>query len=237
MHCASSVVALESYARTVMQVEHAIKRAPLADRKRKRTDGPVDAAPAEPAQHAQVSPPAATVQKSATAFQPPKKPRTASIDRAAAQSTRTGTDKHRLACTVALGNLSSATKDAAIMAARAAGKVHTVQREGQRRKRSSCFDPHRTRAGLLLRRLSALLILRPLPGSMWQSLGMMDVLATLFSANTTRCESTPACCRDCELHAVHELLSMPSRMLSIAICVMTGQERYGGRGAAAWVAT
>ena len=192
-----------------MQVEHAIKRAPLADRKRKRTDGPVEVAPAEPAQHAQVSPPAAGEPKSAKAGQPAKKQRIVSVDRAAAQSTRSGTDKHRLACTVALGNLSSATKDAAIMAARAAGKVPTVERGGQRSTRSSRFQSHRARAGLLLRRLSALLILRRLPGSTRLRLGMMDVLATWYSANTTRCESVPACCRDSELHAVHELLACP----------------------------
>ena len=126
-------------------------------------------APAEPARHAQVSPPAADVEKSVKVIQPPKKRRTVNVDRAAAQSTRTGTDKHRLACTVALGNLSSATKDVAIVAARAAGKVPTVQRGEQRRKCSSSFESQCARAGLLLRRLSALLILRPLPGSMQQS--------------------------------------------------------------------
>ena len=111
-----------------MQVEHAIKRAPLADRKRKRTDGQMDRASVEPAQHSQVSPPAAdSIQKPAKAGQLTKKRLTVSIDRAAPQSTRTSTDKHRLACTVALGNLSSANKEAAIAAARAAGKVPTRQ--------------------------------------------------------------------------------------------------------------
>ena len=115
----------------IAQVEHAIKRAPLADRKRKRTDGAVDSTGTESAQLAPVSAPSADGLGKPSEAGSSKRRLQGSARHVPTQPKRTGGDKHRLACTVALGNLSAVTKDAALAAAQAAGKVPTHERWSQ----------------------------------------------------------------------------------------------------------